>query len=69
MKLQIMLFLKFFRKDLVEGLQLNIKTGRLQNNINRLIQKIINEKSKQITAYGNELVASLGFDETSLKLI
>jgi len=57
---------KISTEDLVEGLQLNIKTGRLQNNINRLIQKIINEKSKQITAYGNELVASLGFDETSL---
>src|SRR5690606_5539685 len=39
---------------------------RLQNNINSLIQKIINEKSKQITALGNQLASETGIDETAI---
>src|SRR5690606_20373705 len=39
---------------------------RLQNNINSLIQKIINEKSKQITALGNQLASETGIDKTAI---
>jgi len=45
---------------------LDLKTKKLQNNMNSLIQKIINEKAKQITAYGNQLVSGIDIDEESL---
>ena len=54
------------REAEVEKIDLNIKTKRLQNNINSLIQKIINEKSKQITALGNQLASETGIDETAI---
>ena len=47
--------------------ELNIKTKRLQNNIDSLIQKIINEKSKQVTAYGNQLVGEIGIESELLQ--
>lgn len=54
------------RETEVEEIDLNIKTKRLQNNINSLIQKIINEKSKQITALGDQLASETGIDETAI---
>ncbi len=53
----------------IEGIELDIRTKRLQNNINSLIQKIINEKSKQITELGNQLAEAAGVDEESVILL
>ena len=53
----------------IEGIELDIRTKRLQNNINSLIQKIINEKSKQITKLGNQLAEVAGVDEESVILL
>ncbi|GEM_PF-6477801 len=50
----------------IEEVELNIRTKRLQNNINNLIQKIVNEKAKQITAYGNQLVSEIDVDSEHL---
>lgn len=51
----------------IGDVKLNIKTARLQNNIDRLIQKIINEKSKQITILGNQLIDEIGVNEGDIE--
>lgn len=53
----------------VGEVELNLKTKRLQNNINSLIQKIVNEKSKQITVFGNQLASEAGIEDEYLLLL
>lgn len=44
-------------------IELNLRTKQLQKNINSLVQKIVNEKAKQVTAYGNELASAIELDK------
>lgn len=42
-----------------EVIELDLKTKQLQKNVNSLVQKIVNEKAKQVTSYGNELASEI----------